>query len=422
MSLNQEEAQKNLRESEVDLDNLLTNFLDREIGIPPEKGELAPDLDRKLKETLREIGMANTESGAGLTERETPSPLSRTDLPTVSLGDEGVVAEDRASIPEFITPLPPVVEKSEVEPDRNVTRSPGFIVQEALPPEKLTIRYRTPILAAAFTGLLALLGIGGYIWLTPRSGEKQHDSRIASQPEMVLGGQSDVSNLSVPGSETTQVPSSQNSMQRIESGRPTTSNQEQVGKETAAPPAAISPAASSNLESNPIPDSRTQGVRTGDNLSPTPTPAPSLSPAAPKALVPDLPPSPEGNAIIALKDLALPESSLESTSQPQIALPTATPAEQVRTASVTPAVALSRIQVVYPEMARRTKTTGSVDVEFSLDENGKVTTARAKTGPMVLRKAAEEAVYRTRFKPATSNGTNVPANGKITLVFNLENR
>jgi TonB family protein len=419
MSLNQEEAQKNLRESEVDLDNLLTNFLDQEIGIPPEKGELAPDLDRKLKETLREIGMVNAESGAGLTTRETPSPPSRADLPVATFGGEGFVAEDRPSVPESVGSLLPAVEKPKVEPARNATGSPDFIVQEALQPEKLATRYRIPILAAAVAGLLALLGISGYVWLTPRSSEKQHESTTTTQPETALGGQSAVPNLSATGPEATPVPSSQDTTQKTESGRPPASNQDQVGKRASAPQAAVSPASSSNMEPNPIPDSRTLRVRTGDNLSPTPVPVSPLPPAAPKALIPDLP-SPEGNASIALKDLALPKSSLAPASQPQVALPTAMPAEQVRTANVTPAVALSKIQVVYPELAKRTGTKGSVEVEFSLDENGKVTTAKAMSGPIVLRKAAEAAVYKARFKPATSNGTNVPANGKITLVFNLE--
>ncbi len=420
MSLNKEEAQKNLRQSEVDLDNLLTNFLDQEIGIPPEKGELAPDLDRKLKETLREIGMVNAGYGAGLTARETSSPPPRTDLPAVSFSGEGFATEDRASLPESAGPLLPAVEKPKVESARNATGSLDFIVQEALRPEKLTIRYRAPILAAVVVGLLALLGVGGYVWLTPRSGEKQHEATTTIQPETALGAQSAVPNLSVTGAEATPVTSSQNSIQKTESGRLPTSNQDQIGKGASAPQAAVSPASSSNLEPNQIPDPRTLGLRTGDNLSPTPVPVSPLPPAAPKAWIPDLP-SPEGNAAIALKDLALPKSSLDSASQPQVTLPTAMPVEQVRTAVVTPAVALSRIQVVYPEMAKRTGIKGSVDVEFSIDENGKVTTAKAKSGPVVLRKAAEDAVYRARFKPATSNGTNVSANGKITLVFNLEN-
>ena len=64
MRLNKEEPQRNLQQSEVDLDSLLTDFLDKEIGSPSDKDELAPDLDLKLKETLREVGMVNATAEA----------------------------------------------------------------------------------------------------------------------------------------------------------------------------------------------------------------------------------------------------------------------------------------------------------------------------------------------------------------------
>ena len=421
MSLNKEEAQKNLLEPEVDLDNLLTNFLDKEIGVPTEKGELAPELDHKLKETLREIGMVNSSVGAGLTEKkDSPLPQS-TGVSAASFSGVENVIEDHAGVPESVAPLSPALQVSDTEVAVNSTRDLEFVVHEVLQPNQLTTRFRIQIIAAAVAGLLLLLGISGYVWLTPRRDEKQHESATIAQPETAIAGQETLPNHNIAGSEaTTATASSQSTTQKSQSRQLSNSSQGREETRLSIQDVAGSSARSSEMEHGPSPDSGTPS-RMGNNPSRPAVPMSTPPPSSSKVLIPDLSPS-EGSTAIALKDLALPQSPLGSASQPQVALPTAMPAEPVHKAVVTPAVAVSKIQVIYPEMAKRNKVKGNVDVEFSIDENGKVMTARAITGPLVLRKAAEDAVYRARFKPATSNGVNVPANGKITLVFNLENR
>lgn len=92
-----------------------------------------------------------------------------------------------------------------------------------------------------------------------------------------------------------------------------------------------------------------------------------------------------------------------------------TPAAPV--ASYTPPVAIDKPAPVYPLLARNTKTTGTVEVEVEVDEQGKVLKAVAVSGPSLLRAAAEDALRRWRFKPAVRNGVNVRSLARISVVF-----
>ncbi len=68
---------------------------------------------------------------------------------------------------------------------------------------------------------------------------------------------------------------------------------------------------------------------------------------------------------------------------------------------------------VYPEFARSTGISGMVRVEIVIDENGKVTSAHALSGPAQLHQAAVKAALRAKFSPAMRAGKPV----KITAVI-----
>ena len=73
----------------------------------------------------------------------------------------------------------------------------------------------------------------------------------------------------------------------------------------------------------------------------------------------------------------------------------------------------------YPETARRTRIAGTVEVEVVVDENGKVISARAITGPQILRDVAVEAALRARFSPTKLSGQSVKIAGRIDYKFTL---
>jgi TonB family protein len=74
---------------------------------------------------------------------------------------------------------------------------------------------------------------------------------------------------------------------------------------------------------------------------------------------------------------------------------------------------------VYPQIAARARTTGKVEVEVTVDENGKVLSAQAISGPAPLREAAVDAARRARFSPTKLSGAPVKVVGLINYNFTL---
>jgi TonB family protein len=74
---------------------------------------------------------------------------------------------------------------------------------------------------------------------------------------------------------------------------------------------------------------------------------------------------------------------------------------------------------LYPDTARRMRQAGMVQVEVVVDENGKVISARALSGPGTLRGVAVEAAYRARFSPTKLSGQPVKVTGQINYNFTL---
>jgi TonB family protein len=73
----------------------------------------------------------------------------------------------------------------------------------------------------------------------------------------------------------------------------------------------------------------------------------------------------------------------------------------------------------YPDIARRMRQSGKVEVEVIVDENGKVISARATAGPTVLRDVAVDAALRARFTPTKLSGNPVKISGRIDYNFTL---
>jgi len=73
----------------------------------------------------------------------------------------------------------------------------------------------------------------------------------------------------------------------------------------------------------------------------------------------------------------------------------------------------------YPEIARRMRQAGKVEVEVIVDENGKVISARATAGPSMLREVAVEAALRALFTATKLSGQPVKISGRIDYNFTL---
>jgi TonB family protein len=74
---------------------------------------------------------------------------------------------------------------------------------------------------------------------------------------------------------------------------------------------------------------------------------------------------------------------------------------------------------VYPAEARHNRTSGTVMVEVTVDETGKVVEARSLCGPDLLVGASVEAARHWRFSPTLLSGQPVKVIGTITFNFHL---
>ena len=81
--------------------------------------------------------------------------------------------------------------------------------------------------------------------------------------------------------------------------------------------------------------------------------------------------------------------------------------------------ALDLIAPAYPRAARDAGVSGTVEVRVVFDETGKVIWAKATSGHPDLRQAAEDAAWRTKFRPTILSGQAVKTSGVLLFKFVL---
>jgi periplasmic protein TonB len=79
--------------------------------------------------------------------------------------------------------------------------------------------------------------------------------------------------------------------------------------------------------------------------------------------------------------------------------------------------AISLPRPAYPAIARAARASGTVTVQVTIDESGKVISARAVGGHPLLQQSAVQAAYGARFSPTKLAGEPVKVTGVITYNF-----
>jgi TonB family protein len=78
---------------------------------------------------------------------------------------------------------------------------------------------------------------------------------------------------------------------------------------------------------------------------------------------------------------------------------------------------ISSAPVVYPEIARQAGVEGNVVVRIVIDTTGKVTDARALSGPILLRDAAVRSLRESRYVPSKLDGHPISVEMLVTIQF-----
>jgi TonB family protein len=80
---------------------------------------------------------------------------------------------------------------------------------------------------------------------------------------------------------------------------------------------------------------------------------------------------------------------------------------------------ISSVRPEYPTAARQSNIQGSVTVTANIDENGKVVSAKALNGPLLLRQAAENSVKLWKYSPGSVDGKPAPSQVTVGVDFRM---
>ncbi|HEX5707190.1 MAG TPA: TonB family protein [Pyrinomonadaceae bacterium] len=82
--------------------------------------------------------------------------------------------------------------------------------------------------------------------------------------------------------------------------------------------------------------------------------------------------------------------------------------------------AISKPAPSYPAIAKQARASGSVTVQITVDEGGRVISANAVSGHPLLQQAAVSAVRNWRFTPTLLSGQPVKVTGQVIVTFTLQ--
>jgi protein TonB len=82
--------------------------------------------------------------------------------------------------------------------------------------------------------------------------------------------------------------------------------------------------------------------------------------------------------------------------------------------------AITTIKPVYPELAKMSRTEGSVTLQVSITKEGSVSKVEVMSGPPLLTRAAQDAVKQWKYKPTIVNGQPVEVITLVKVAFSLK--
>jgi periplasmic protein TonB len=80
---------------------------------------------------------------------------------------------------------------------------------------------------------------------------------------------------------------------------------------------------------------------------------------------------------------------------------------------------ISSTRPIYPSAARQSNVSGNVTVSATIDENGKVVSAKALSGPLLLQQAAVDSVKQWKYSPGSIDGKPAPSQVIVGVEFRI---
>ena len=424
------EDQKTGSENQSDYEAAVLDFLDKEMAATQpetEENESGEELDAIVTDLLQQV---ITEADPSSQEQAAASDGLEdvmAEFPPTEVEEESSEA-GRLESSESVTDRPADTEKdTAAKPTEESAESPSNERHDQALFEPATAsKVRTPAIAIAAVCVLAAIGGAIYYFM----GSSQDTSIIADSQSAISAPAFPENQQST--SQPAQSPSDKVVEQKEETPEP-------VAKSAAPPLAKSTP-----IKTAPKPETtkaapaktviaknQSASKQITEPELPIITPLPAQtegpSPLAQSANVEidryEPPPMPErvdsadsgarGGSIPPISNpLSAPKSSTQSSP------PNASAASATRTP--VPAVPISRVSPVYPELAIRARTSGNVVLDVQIDKSGRVVKATPVEGPSVFYDAAVKAVMQWRYRPATIGKANVASKTRVTMVFNLE--
>jgi periplasmic protein TonB len=81
---------------------------------------------------------------------------------------------------------------------------------------------------------------------------------------------------------------------------------------------------------------------------------------------------------------------------------------------------ISSVPPVYPQLAKTQHIAGAVLIDALIDVNGRVSSMKVVSGPVLLHQAAMEALRQWKYQAATLDGSAVPMHLTVTIQFRLQ--
>lgn len=428
MGINKEQSPESNNKSNYE--TAVLDFLDKEMAaVQPNKkqNESGQEVDALVTDLLKQvITESNQPSGgsqtvynsleAALSEdppMEVP-PIEEKEAPP---GAENLESSDEAENPPIEDTQDSPAAPSQEPPTSPLfnPRIPGFVLGMAP-------RQKAPIIAVASVCLLvAISATVYYLWGSSRMAADAREFQPAAAASLAPEN----TNMDVPA--TLQQPNSAELESPSPAGKLAASRQipsqsdrkapaaPSMGSAAATPaqkaavpePEPAAPVAtdrSANAKSDIEPELPTVELLTNQISAPSPLTVASnlaIDKSAP-------PPMPDG--------ITLANSALERN--PVLASQSQTPGP-AGSRNLAPSILISQVSTVYPELAIRSRTSGSVVLELQIDREGKVVEATPVSGPSVFYSEAVKAAMQYRYRPATLDGKNVSSKSRVTMVFNL---